>query len=175
MWRSRRAWTAPTGWSPSGDEGSPPRGWRDLMRGLGLGSGGRFPPAEIAEVKALACELPAQTGRPLSRWSAAELAREAIARGIVCRVSGTTVWRWLSDDAIRPWAWRSWVFPRDPDFREKAGRVLDLYQRRWEGRRLHPGDYVISADEKTQLQALLRRHPRDAPGPGRAGLVEHEY
>jgi hypothetical protein len=111
------------------------------MSDRGRGGRGRFPPAEIAEVKALACELPAQTGRPLSRWSAAELAREAVARGIVCQVSGTTVWRWLSEDAIRPWAWRSWVFPRDPDFREKAGRVLDLYERRWEGRRLHPGDY----------------------------------
>jgi choline dehydrogenase-like flavoprotein len=44
-------------------------------------------------------------------------------------------------------------------FRAKAGRVLDLYAWRWEGRRLHPGDYVISADEKTQLQALLRRQP----------------
>jgi len=134
-----------------------------------------FPPAEIAEVKALACELPAQTGRPLSRWSAAELAREAVARGIVCQVSGTTVWRWLAEDAIRPWAWRSWVFPRDPEFREKAGVVLDLYERRWQGRRLHPGDYVISVDEKTQLQALLRRHPLVAPGPRRPGLVEHEY
>ena len=67
------------------------------------------------------------------------------------------------------------MFPRDPDFREKAGRVLDLYERRWQGRRLHPGDYVISADEKTQLQALLRRHRLVAPGPGRPGLVEHEY
>jgi hypothetical protein len=145
------------------------------MRSLGRGGRGRFPPAEIAEVKALACELPAQTGRPLSRWSAAELAREAVARGVVCSVSGTTVWRWLCEDAIRPWAWRSWVFPRDLDFREKASRVLDLYERRWQGKRLHPGDYVISADEKTQLQALMRRHPLIAPGPDRPGLVEHEY
>jgi len=145
------------------------------MRGLGRGGRGRFPPAEVAEVKALACELPAQTGRPLSRWSAAELAREAVVRGIVCSISGTTVWRWLAEDAIRPWAWRSWVFPRDPDFREKASRVLDLYERRWEGRRLHPGEYVISADEKTGLQALSRRHPLVTPGPGRPGLVEHEY
>jgi hypothetical protein len=78
------------------------------------------------------------------------------------------VWRWLAEDAIRPWAWRSWVFARDPDFRAKAGRVLDLYARRWEGQRLHPGDYVIGADEKTQLQALLRRHPLVAAGPGPA-------
>jgi hypothetical protein len=145
------------------------------MSDPGRGGPGRFPPAEIAEVKALACELPAESGRPLSRFSAAELAREAVARGIVCAVSGTTVWRWLSEDAIRPWAWRSWVFPRDPQFRAKAGRVLDLYARRVEGRRLHPGQYVICADEKTQLQARCRRHPLVAPGPGRAGLVEHEY
>lgn len=55
------------------------------------------------------------------------------------------MWCWLCENAIRPWAWRSWVFPRDPEFREKAGRVLDLYERRWEGKRLHPGEYVISA------------------------------
>jgi hypothetical protein len=59
----------------------------------------------------------------------------------VCSISGTTVWRWLAEDAIRPWAWRSWLFPRDPDFRAKTGRVLDLYARRWEGQRLHPGHY----------------------------------
>jgi transposase len=158
--------------------------WRKRFRAEGLagldekprpGRPRSFSPTEIAKVKALVCELPASTGRPLSRWSAAELAREAASRGIVCEVSGTTVWRWLSEDAIRPWACRSWVFPRDPEFRVKAERVLDLYERRWNGRCLHPGEYVISADEKTQLQALLRRHPLVAPGPGRPGLVEHEY
>jgi hypothetical protein len=74
------------------------------MSGPGRDVPGRFPPAEIAEVKALACEPAAQTGRPLSRWSAAELAREAVDRGIVCSISGTTVWRWPTADAIRPWA-----------------------------------------------------------------------
>jgi hypothetical protein len=145
------------------------------MRSRGLAGPGRFPPAQIAEIKALACELPAESGRPLSRWSHAEIAREAVERGVVCAVSGTTVWRYLSEDAIRPWAWRSWIFPRDPDFAEKAGRVLDLYERCWQGRRLHPGDYVISADEKSQLQALLGRHDPVAPGPGRRGLHEFEY
>ena len=145
------------------------------MSGPGRGDPGRFPPAEIAEVKALACELPAESGRALSRWSSAEIAKEAVERGIVCQISGTTVWRYLAEDAIRPWAWRSWIFPRDPRFAEKAGRVLDLYERRFEGKRLHPGDYVISADEKSQLQALLGRHDPVAPAPGRPGLVEFEY
>ena len=45
----------------------------------------------------MACELPALSGVPLSRWSAPELAREAIGRGIVEQISGVSVWRWLSD------------------------------------------------------------------------------
>jgi hypothetical protein len=134
---------------------------------------GRFPPAQVAEIKALACELPAESGRPLSRWSGAEIANEAVERGIVCSISGTTVWRYSAEDAIRPWAWRSWIFPRDPAFADKAGRVLDLYERRWESKRLHPG--VICADEKSQLQALLGRHDPVAPAPGRPGLQEFEY
>jgi DDE superfamily endonuclease len=134
---------------------------------------GVFPPAQIAEVKALACELPAQSGVPLSRWSAAELAREATARGIVARVSGITVWRWLAEDAIRPWNYRSWIFPRDPRFAEKAGPILDLYEGRWEGQRLEPGDFVVCADEKPSIQGRARVHATD---PTRAGLrVEHEY
>ena len=131
---------------------------------------------QIAEVKALACELPAEQGVPLSRWSSAELAREAVARGIVEQISGVTVWRWLSEDAIRPWNYRSWIFPRDPRFREKAGRVLDLYEGRWKGELLHPGDFVVCCDEKPSIQARARKHPTAAAKPGGDGqLVEHEY
>ncbi len=128
------------------------------------------------EVKALACELPATSGVPLSRWSAGELAREAVERGIVAAVSGATVWRWLAEDAIRPFHHRSWIFPRDPDFAEKAGRVLDLYEGQWEGKPLTEGEYVISADEKTSIQARARRHPTQPAGEGgRPMRVEHEY
>jgi hypothetical protein len=113
---------------------------------------GVFPPAQRAEVRALACELPAERGLPLSRWSSAELAREAVRRGIVAMIAAVTIWRWLREDAIRPWNYRSWVFPRDPKFAEKAGRVLDLYEGRWEGQRLEPGDFVVCADEETPTQ-----------------------
>jgi hypothetical protein len=126
-------------------------------------------------VIALACELPAEQGVPLSRWSTEELAREAVARGIVEQISGVTVWRWLSEDAIRPWNYRSWIFPRDPHFRQKAGPILDLYQGRWEGELLHPGDFVVCCDEKPSIQARARKHPSEAPKPGGDGqLVEHE-
>jgi hypothetical protein len=57
----------------------------------------------------------------------------------------------------------------------KAGRILDLYAREWEGHPLHAEDFVISADEKTSIQARIRLHPTVPPGPGRAARVEHEY
>ena len=128
-----------------------------------------------AEVKALACSLPAEHDLPLSRWSCRDLAVEAVARGITDSLSGSTVQRWLDDDAIKPWQHRSWIFPRDPDFAAKAARVLDLYDRRWHGRRLGEDEYVISADEKSQLQALRRRHDDLAAGPHRVRRVEFEY
>lgn len=134
-----------------------------------------FVPVAVAEVKAMACALPAETGVPLARWSCAELAAEAVKRTVVKAVSASTVRRWLAEDAIKPWQYRSWIFPRDPDFAVKAGRVLDLYDRRWNGRPLHDDDYVISADEKSQLQALRRRHPDLPPGPGRVRRQEFEY
>jgi hypothetical protein len=126
-------------------------------------------------VKALACELPARLGVPLSRLHVPDIATEVKARGIVADISGTTIWRWLCEDAIRPWRHRSWIFPRDPDFEAKAARVLDLYARCWEGEPLGRGDYVVSADEKTSIQARIRRHESLAPAPGRDLRLEHEY
>ena len=128
-----------------------------------------------AEVKAMACALPAETGVALARWSSTELAAEAITRGVLATVSASTVRRWLNADAIKPWQCRSWIFPRDPDFAAKAARVLDLYDRLWAGRRLADDEYVISADEKSQLQALRRRHPDLPPAPGRVRRQEFEY
>jgi len=125
-------------------------------------------------VKALACELPATQGLPLGRFSRTELHRLVVERGL-SEASASTIWRWLHDDALKPWQQRSWIFVRDPRFAEKAARVLDLYQRRFEGRRLRPDEYVICADEKTQLQALGRRHATLPPGPGRAARFEFDY
>lgn len=127
------------------------------------------------EIKALACELPARLGLPLSRLSMADLRAEALQQGLVATISETTIWRWLAEDAIRPWAHRSWVFPRDPHFGVQAGRVLDLYAREWEGKPLGRRDFVVCADEKTSIQARARAHPTIPPGPGRAMRVEHEY
>lgn len=129
----------------------------------------------MVQIKALACELPWESNIPLSRFSHDEIANEAIKRGIVANISGTTVWRWLNEDAIKPWQHRSWIFPRDPQFREKASRVLDLYHGIWEERSLSSDEYVISADEKTSIQARIRKHATQPPRSERCMRVEHEY
>jgi len=133
-----------------------------------------FPPLEQALVKAVACEAVHHSGLPLSRLSTADIAgkvRQALGKAI----SPSTVWRILAADAIKPWRYKYWIFPRDPHFAEKAGRVLDLYAGSWQGHALGPKDYIISADEKTSIQARLRCHPSLPPAPGRVSRVEHEY
>lgn len=160
------------------------RKWRGRFAAKGLpglddlprsGRPRHFSAVQVAQVKALACTEPAEAGLPLARWSVGELAAHAVAGGIAESISASTIRRWLARDAIKPWQHRSWIFPRDPDFAAKAARVLDLYARSWDGAPLGPDDYVISADEKSQLQALRRRHPGTPTGPGRARRVEFEY
>ena len=90
-------------------------------------------------------------------------------------ISPSTVWRILDADAIKPWRYEYWIFPRDPQFAAKAGRVVDRYAGWWEGQRLGDKDCIISTDEKTSIQARIRCHPTLATGPGRAMRVEHEY
>jgi len=114
-------------------------------------------------------------GSPLSRYSTSEIAREVLDRGLIETVSFSTVWRWLDEDAIRPWRHRMWIFPRDPDFETKAARVLDLYHRTWQGQPLEPDEYVLCADEKTSIQARHRLHEPIPPTGDHPILIEHEY
>src|SRR5262249_24056043 len=130
--------------------------------GRAAGASPLFPPPDLAVIKAIACETVFDTDRPLSRQSLADVAGRA--RAALGRpVSRATVWRALDADAIKPWRYEHWIFPRDPLFAPKAARVLDLYAGLWDGRRLGPGDRVVSADEKTSIQARGRCHPTLGP------------
>jgi transposase len=158
----RRRWCAAPGLASLGDA---PRSGRPAV----------FAPVQVARIKALACTPPEDSAAPLARWSCPELARQAVADGICESVSPATVRRWLCEDALKPWQYRSWIFVTDPDFAAKAARVLDLYARTWDGKPLGPNDYVISSDEKTSIQARCRCHPTLAPGKARAMRVNHDY
>jgi hypothetical protein len=122
----------------------------------------------------MACEAVAETGLPLSRQSLADLVDRAT-QTLNRKIGRTTVWRILHEDAIKPWQYEHWIFPRDPAFAQKASPILDLYQGVWEGRPLGPKDFVLSSDEKTSIQARKRRHDEQPPAPRRRRRVESEY
>jgi DDE superfamily endonuclease len=126
-------------------------------------------------VTALACEAPAQRDEPLSRYSTAELVRLVSAHPDAPPISHSSIWRILDQHVLKPWQYQSWLYPRDPQFAQKAGRVLDLYAGWWEGERLQADDDVISADEKTSIQARVRCPASTPPRPGQPMRVEHEY
>jgi transposase len=147
-------------------------GLKDLPRS---GRPRRISALDRAAVCALACQLPATTGVPLSRWTAPELAGELVAQGLVSVISPSSVLRILAEHPIKPWRYQSWLFPRDPDFAAKATVILDLYQGYYQGKRLRPGDRIVSVDAKPSIQARARCHATAAPGRGRPARVEHEY
>ena len=110
----RRRWCAAPGVSSLGD-------------GKRCGRPAVFTAVQVAQVKALACTPPEGSGLPLSKWSCPELAVQAVSGGICESISPSTVRRWLSEDALKPWQFQSWIFITDPNFEPKAQRVLDLY------------------------------------------------
>jgi hypothetical protein len=89
-------------------------------------------------------------------------------------VSASTIRRWLADDALKPWQHRSWITPRAPSFAVIATRVLDLYQQVWDGRPLGEGEFVLSADEKPDVQTRSRIKPSAPAAPGRPMQVEDD-
>ena len=128
-------WTSPSGSGSvstsrrdgaSGSVNMGSAGWKDRPRS---GRPRIFGSEVVAGIKALACEPPEDRGVPLSRWSSFDLAAQAVTEGLVEAISSSTVRRWLHADVIKPWRYRSWIFPRDPEFASKAARVLDLYAR----------------------------------------------
>lgn len=162
-------------WSACGASAFSSSDWRAWKKGSARVGPGFFPPELVVQIKALACELPSAHQQPLSRWSVSDLSRYAQRCGWVATISDSTIWRWLNQDAIRPWRYRCWIFPRDPLFAAKAGRVLDLYHRLWDGQPLGEEDFVLSADEKTSIQARRRKHLTYPPQPNSVMKVEHEY
>lgn len=148
-------------------------GLKDLPRS---GRRRRISEEDRAAIVALACQLPAETGVPLSRWTGPELRREVEERGLVSTaVSESSLLRILAEHPVKPWRYRSWITPRDPQFEAKASVILDLYQGFYQGEPLGPGDRVLSVDAKPSIQARGRLSPVVPAGPGQVMRVEHEY
>jgi transposase len=160
------------------------RKWRGRFAVRGLAGLADLPrsgrPRRISEltraaVVALACQLPAATGVPLSRWTGPELQAEIAKAGLARQLSVSSVLRILAEHPVKPWQYQSWICPRAPDFAARAAVILDLYQGFYQGKRLRPGDRILSVDAKPSIQARGRCRPTRPAGPGKPVRVEHEY
>lgn len=106
---------------------------------------------------------------PYDRWSLDLAAAALVDRGIVPSISRETISHWLRTADIKPHRCRYWLNSKDPDFKAKMDRVVELYTKK-----PHSGR-VICIDEKTCIQARERRHPDHPVGPGRPRRPEFEY
>jgi hypothetical protein len=144
---------------------------RDLPRS---GRPVTYGPAERAHITAVVCETLWERKLPFSRFSIADLRRVVSREAGLAGLSHSSLGRILRQDALKPWRYRYWLFPRDPDFVSKACVILDLYAGFWEGQRLGADEYLLSADEKS-IQILARCHAGLPTRPGYEQRVEFEY
>jgi hypothetical protein len=129
---------------------------------------------ERVQVVATVCEVLHAHELPLSRFSISDLHHIVVKEEGLADLSHSSLARILDENVLKPWRYRYWLFPRDPDFVSKACIVLDLYAGFWQGQRLGLDEYLLSADEKT-IQVLKRCHPGLAAIPGYERRVEFEY
>jgi transposase len=125
------------------------------------GSPGTFTPEQITLIFALACESPEKSGRPITHWTAAELAAEAKKRGIVESISPSQIRRYLNEAKLKPHKSRYWLTTKEKDpkkFQEKVETVCDTYL---EAPRLYEQEntHTVCCDEMTGIQALERIAP----------------
>lgn len=141
------------------------------------GHPGKFTPEQITRILALACEAPELSGRPITHWTNAELADEAMKQGIVTSISASQVGRYLREAELQPHRSRYWLNTKEKDpaqFQTKVEEVCDCYR---EAPRLYAAEqtHTVCTDEMTGLQALERIAPTLPMGLGQTECREFEY
>src|SRR4051794_27879274 len=79
------------------------------------GCPGKFSAEQLTLLFALACEPPEKSGLPITHWTGAELAAEAIQRGIVESISASQVNRLLREAELQPHRSRYWLNTTEKD------------------------------------------------------------
>jgi transposase len=141
------------------------------------GPPGKFTPEQIVRILALACEPPEKSGRPITHWTARELAEEAVQRGIVASISPAQVGRYLREAALQPHRKRYWLNTTETDpqvFQEQARAVCDAYLEAPALEERHR-THTVSTDEMTGIQALERNAPALPMTYGSCERIEFEY
>ncbi|HMB07479.1 MAG TPA: IS630 family transposase [Isosphaeraceae bacterium] len=141
------------------------------------GAPGKFTPEQVTQILAIACEPPEKSGRPITHWTAQELADEVARRGIVASISPSQVSRYLREAALQPHKSRSWLNTTEKDprrFEEQVKTVCDTYLTAPQRERIE-GTHTVCVDEMTGLQALERTAPSKAMIAGKCERIEFEY
>ena len=138
-----------------------------------LGVPRRFPPLQRAPIVALACLEPIAEGLHITHWTSQDLARQAVADGIVPHLSSRTVQRLLHDVDLQPHRTRSWRTSRlDARYKERAEKVLWCYGNA--DRLARRGIWTVAVEEMPNLQ-VLERSPIRRAIPGFIERQEFEY
>jgi transposase len=141
------------------------------------GAPGKFTPEQVAQIVAVACEPPANSGRPITHWTAHELADEVVKRGIVASISVAQVGRYLREAALQPHKSRYWLNTTETNperFQEQVKAVCDTYLEAPALEKDHQ-THTICTDEMTGLQALERNAPSLVMSPKHPERIEFEY
>ena len=130
-------------------------------------------PLQRAQIVALACLEPLARGLHITHWSRDDLAKQAVADGIVSTISGRTVGRILVEVDLQPYRTRYWRTTRlDPRFKQRSEKVLWCYANA--DRLAQLGIWVICADEMPNCQ-VLERAPIRRGIPGSIEQAEFDY
>jgi transposase len=118
-------------------------------------------PVQRAQIVELACLEPIAKDLHITHWSSDDLARQAVADGVVAAISPATVRRLLQDVDLQPHRTRYWKTARlDARFKERAEQVLWCYGNA--SRLAEQGVWVVCVDEIPTFQVLEREPIRRA-------------
>lgn len=141
------------------------------------GCPGTFTAEQIVGLIGIACERPEDCGRPVTSWTASELADECAKRGLINAISESHVNRILREVDLKPHRSQYWcnTTEKDPEqFQRQVENVCRTYQeapRRYEESNTH----TVCVDEMTSLQANERRAETKLPKPGQIAKEEFQY
>jgi transposase len=141
------------------------------------GCPGKFTAEQLTLLFALACEPPEKSGLPITHWTGAELAAEAVKRGLVESISVSQVNRLLRQAHLQPHKSRYWLNTTEKDpalFEAQVQMVCACYHDAPQLYFYHD-THTICVDEMTGIQALERIAATRAMKPGQTERREFEY
>ena len=129
---------------------------------------------QICAIVALACELPIESGRPITHWTFDKLALEVIKRGIVKYISPRAKARFCHYANLQPHRVRGWrTYKQDEKFDEKCLDICNTYKQAI--KRNENGEKTFSIFDLTGIQALERALDPKPMKPGKPEYQEFEY